>query len=181
MVSATRRARARYSASIEDRETLGCFFVHQEIRFGPKKMRNPDVDFLSFLSFAQSESENPRSSKSPGRMSKPWPRVPKMYLRMHFRKWLSCSLGWCMHWETRLTANWMSGRVMARYCRAPMRLQKWVISAKGVSTPFVNEETSIGVGWQVHFSSPTFCNRSRALIKKQAAACTRNLHSLKIM
>ena len=59
MVSAARRARARYSASVEDRETLGCFFVHREIRFGPKKMRNPDVDFLSFLSFAQSKSENP--------------------------------------------------------------------------------------------------------------------------
>uniref|UniRef100_A0A3Q7FJI2 Uncharacterized protein n=1 Tax=Solanum lycopersicum TaxID=4081 RepID=A0A3Q7FJI2_SOLLC len=86
MVSAARRARARYSASVEDRETLGCFFVHQEIRFGPKKMRNLDVDFLSFLSFAQFEYEKPRSSKSPGRMSKPRPRLPKMYLRMRFRQ-----------------------------------------------------------------------------------------------
>ena len=50
---------------------LGFFFVHQEIRFGPKKMRNPDVDFLSFFSFAQSESEKPRRSKTPGQMSKP--------------------------------------------------------------------------------------------------------------
>uniref|UniRef100_A0A3Q7EAI0 Uncharacterized protein n=1 Tax=Solanum lycopersicum TaxID=4081 RepID=A0A3Q7EAI0_SOLLC len=51
----------------------------------PQKKRNPDVDFLSFLSFAQSESEKPQSSKSPGRMSKPRPIVPKMYLRMRFR------------------------------------------------------------------------------------------------
>uniref|UniRef100_A0A3Q7EDV1 Uncharacterized protein n=1 Tax=Solanum lycopersicum TaxID=4081 RepID=A0A3Q7EDV1_SOLLC len=53
----------------------------------PRKTRNPDVDFLSFLSFAQSESEKPQSSKSPSRMSKPRPRVPKMYLRMRFRQW----------------------------------------------------------------------------------------------
>uniref|UniRef100_A0A3Q7EXA9 Uncharacterized protein n=1 Tax=Solanum lycopersicum TaxID=4081 RepID=A0A3Q7EXA9_SOLLC len=33
---------------------------------------------------------------------------------------------------------------MARYCRAPMRLQKWVISPKEVSAPFVDEETAIG-------------------------------------
>uniref|UniRef100_A0A3Q7GKC0 Uncharacterized protein n=1 Tax=Solanum lycopersicum TaxID=4081 RepID=A0A3Q7GKC0_SOLLC len=55
-----------------------------EIRFGPKKMRNPDVDFLSFLSFAQSESEKPRSSKFPGRMSKPRPRVTKMNWMMFY-------------------------------------------------------------------------------------------------
>uniref|UniRef100_A0A3Q7IY35 HAT C-terminal dimerisation domain-containing protein n=1 Tax=Solanum lycopersicum TaxID=4081 RepID=A0A3Q7IY35_SOLLC len=34
----------------------------------------------------------------------------------------------------------------ARYCRSPMRLRKWVISTKGVSAPFVDEETAIGVG-----------------------------------
>ena len=33
-----------------------------------------------------------------------------------------------------------------RYCRAPMRLRKWVISTKGVSASFVDEETTIGVG-----------------------------------
>uniref|UniRef100_A0A3Q7ETY0 Uncharacterized protein n=1 Tax=Solanum lycopersicum TaxID=4081 RepID=A0A3Q7ETY0_SOLLC len=54
----------------------------------------------------------------------------------------------------------MSGRVMARYCRAPMRLRKWVISAKGVSAPFVDEETAIGSSSVLHFEKLILRNRT---------------------
>ncbi|KAI0527565.1 hypothetical protein KFK09_003169 [Dendrobium nobile] len=34
-----------YSASIDDLATVFCFFTDQEIKFGPRKVQNPEIDF----------------------------------------------------------------------------------------------------------------------------------------
>jgi hypothetical protein len=38
---------ALYSDSVLDRETVGCFLEHQEIKFCPKKTQYPEVDLRS--------------------------------------------------------------------------------------------------------------------------------------
>ena len=40
-------AKARYSASVEEQETVDCFLEDQEIGFEPRKTSIPVVDFLS--------------------------------------------------------------------------------------------------------------------------------------
>jgi hypothetical protein len=55
--SAVALAMALYSALVLDRETVGCFFADQEIRFEPRKIAKPPVDFLSSEHPAQSASE----------------------------------------------------------------------------------------------------------------------------
>jgi hypothetical protein len=57
MSSAIAFARALYSASVLDRETVAYFLELQEIRFEPRKIANPPVDLLSFGHPAQSTSE----------------------------------------------------------------------------------------------------------------------------
>ena len=50
-------AKARYSASVEELETVDCFLEDQEIGFEPRKTSIPVVDFLSMGSPTQSASE----------------------------------------------------------------------------------------------------------------------------
>lgn len=52
-------AKARYSASIEERETVDCRFADQKIRFEPSYVQKPVVDRLVVLHLAQSASEKP--------------------------------------------------------------------------------------------------------------------------
>ena len=59
MISEEVVARARYSASVDERATVGCFLACQEMRLGPRKMQNPVVDHLSVESPAQSKSLQP--------------------------------------------------------------------------------------------------------------------------
>lgn len=49
---------ARYSASVLERATTGCFLAVQEIRHEPKNIPKPVVDQRSSGSPAQSESQN---------------------------------------------------------------------------------------------------------------------------
>jgi hypothetical protein len=44
LTSAAVRAKALYSDSAEERETIDCFLELQETRLSPKKMAYPDVD-----------------------------------------------------------------------------------------------------------------------------------------
>ncbi|KAI0523040.1 hypothetical protein KFK09_005430 [Dendrobium nobile] len=37
-----------YSASVEDLATVACFLTVQEMRFGPRKVQNPEMDFRRF-------------------------------------------------------------------------------------------------------------------------------------
>ncbi|MCI29457.1 putative disease resistance protein (TIR-NBS-LRR class), partial [Trifolium medium] len=53
-------ARARYSASDEERETVNCFFVLQDMRDFPRKKHWPEMDLLVSTQPAQSASENPK-------------------------------------------------------------------------------------------------------------------------
>jgi len=51
-------ARALYSASVEDCDTVCCFFYDQEMGLEPKNITNPVVESLSLGLPAQSASEN---------------------------------------------------------------------------------------------------------------------------
>lgn len=56
-------ANARYSASVEDRETVGCFLDFQEINELPKNTQNLVIDRLVSGQVAQSESLNALSCR----------------------------------------------------------------------------------------------------------------------
>ena len=58
-ISATKVATLRYSASVEDLETVCCFQECQETKFGPRKRQYPDMEWRSSTSDAQSASQNP--------------------------------------------------------------------------------------------------------------------------
>lgn len=49
-------ARARYSASDEERERVDCFLAHQLIKEEPRKTQEPMIDFSVSEHSAQSES-----------------------------------------------------------------------------------------------------------------------------
>lgn len=51
-------ARALYSTSVLDRETVGCFVAHHETRFDPKNTAKPPVERRSSTQPAKSASEN---------------------------------------------------------------------------------------------------------------------------
>ena len=55
-ISLVTLAKARYSASAEERATVVCFFDFQEIKASPKKTQYPEVDFLVSTQFPQSAS-----------------------------------------------------------------------------------------------------------------------------
>ena len=59
MISLLVAAKARYSASVELLEMVGCFLVHQEIKQSPINIQKPVVDLIDMGQEAQSESEKP--------------------------------------------------------------------------------------------------------------------------
>ena len=79
--SAAVEAKARYSASVEDRETVDCFLEDQEIGLEPRKITIPVVDFLSVGSPAQSASEKAEKVRGPGAKWMPKCKVPLTYRR----------------------------------------------------------------------------------------------------
>ena len=81
--SAEVKDKARYSASMEDRETVYCFLEDHEMGLLPKKTTKPVVDLLSLGSPAQSASLNAFNCKSPRVYEKPNLRVPFRYRRCH--------------------------------------------------------------------------------------------------
>ena len=62
MISVVALARALYSASVLDNDTVACFFAHHDIKLGPKNTANPSVERLSSTHPAQSESEKALTS-----------------------------------------------------------------------------------------------------------------------
>ena len=62
MASCAALASAMYSASAVDKATLVCFLLRQLTAPPPIVNRYPDVDFRSFTSPAQFESEYPSTS-----------------------------------------------------------------------------------------------------------------------
>ena len=63
-------ARALYSDSVEERETVRCFLVVQKIKFDPRYMANPPVDRRSSGQPAQSASE--KAEREDGEVVEPW-------------------------------------------------------------------------------------------------------------
>ena len=64
-ISATVVDSARYSASVEERDTIFCFLKDHEMGFEPRKTTSPVVDLLSLGSPAQSASLNACKSNPP--------------------------------------------------------------------------------------------------------------------
>ena len=58
-ISATKVATLRYSASVEDLETVCCFQECQKTKFGLRKRQYPDVEWRSSMDDAQSASKYP--------------------------------------------------------------------------------------------------------------------------
>jgi hypothetical protein len=57
MISVVASTIALYSTSMLDLDTIFCFLAHHDIKFGPKNIANPPVDFRSSMHPAQSASE----------------------------------------------------------------------------------------------------------------------------
>ena len=57
MISAVALAKALYSASVLDLESIACFVAHHDMRLGPENTAKPPVEHLSSKHPAQSESE----------------------------------------------------------------------------------------------------------------------------
>jgi len=55
-ISQTVASSAQYSASVDDRETISCFFDFHEIMKDPRKTQKPVLDLLVLGQVAQSES-----------------------------------------------------------------------------------------------------------------------------
>ena len=57
MASQVALVKALYSASVDDKETVGCFLLLHDMTLEPMLKTYPEVDFLSSGFPAQSESE----------------------------------------------------------------------------------------------------------------------------
>jgi hypothetical protein len=76
---------ALYSASVLDRDTIGCFQAHHETRLFPMNTAKPPVERRSSGSLAQSESVKALTNIDEDFVIfSPYPSVCLTYLRMHF-------------------------------------------------------------------------------------------------
>ena len=140
-------AMTRYSASVDDWETIDCFLLFQEIRESPKKIQNPVTDLRSVGSLPWSASEYARNSKEKVDESK---RLWKTVLRRYHKIWRTATqwtvVGEATNWLTTWTTYAISERVMVRYTKLPTIVRYKVGSIKGKPS---EEEylalTSIGV------------------------------------
>ena len=83
MTSAVALARALYSASVLDLDTVACFLALHEIRLEPRKIAKPHVDFLSSEHPAQSALEKALTKLDrDGTMRRPKSTVPLIYLKI---------------------------------------------------------------------------------------------------
>ena len=66
MASLQDSVHAIYSASVDDKATVGCFLDFQVIAAFPRIKAYPDVDFRVLISLAQSESQQPTNVNDEG-------------------------------------------------------------------------------------------------------------------
>lgn len=102
--SAIVSATLRYSASVVDLDTVGCFFELHESRFDPKKIRYAPWLLQSILSPPQSTSENAINSYLIDlRMCMPWNRVAETKQRIRLIAIQCAFVGACINCDTLLT------------------------------------------------------------------------------
>jgi hypothetical protein len=83
MSSVVTLAKALYSASVLDQDTVAYFLELHEIKLGPKNTTNCPIDLLSFGHPAQSAHENPLRTMDDDRTNfKPCGSVPLTYLKI---------------------------------------------------------------------------------------------------
>ena len=115
-------AKAQYSASVEDHETVDCFLEDQEIGLEPRKITMPVVDFLSVGSLAQSTSEKAEKVRGPGAKWMPKCKVPLTYQRTRLAASKWDEVGVFINWQSWCTLKAKSGHVKVKYWRAPTML-----------------------------------------------------------
>ena len=73
----------RYSASVDERETIGCFLDFQDMREVPRNTQKPKIKRRVSGQEAQSESAKALSyTLEFDEKKSPWPRVRLMYYKM---------------------------------------------------------------------------------------------------
>ena len=112
--SAEAKARARYSDTILERETVSCFLADHVIGLEPRYTSKPEVDLLSSRSPAQSTSVKAESVNGPVVNDSPKWKVPHKYLRIPLAAMRWINVGEDMYWHTLCIANERSGPVKVR-------------------------------------------------------------------
>jgi hypothetical protein len=114
---------ATYSASVEDRVTMGCFFDAHATASDPRLKIYPDVLFLSLMEPGKSLLVYPISSKFKLYVYEiPKLVVPATYIRILFHACQRLLFEVSMNLEIKLTANITLGMVVVKYIRLPMSL-----------------------------------------------------------
>jgi hypothetical protein len=111
MISVVTLPKDFYSASVFDRDTVGCFLALQETRLEPRKTAKPPVDMLSSTQQAQSASKKPLTSIDGERViCKPMLTAPLTYRRTLFAVVVRCNVvGACKNWQILFIEKLMSG------------------------------------------------------------------------
>jgi len=108
-------AKARYSASEELFETVGCFFEHQEMSDGPRYIENPVMERLVSRQLAQSESLKALSCRGLLAARK----IPELGELLRYHKTRKAAyewaeVGWAIYWLSCWTTWVISGWVLVR-------------------------------------------------------------------
>ena len=133
-------AKALYSASVEERGTVGCFLANQEIGFETRKTNNHMVQCMSVGSPAQSASEKAVRDKGPREKQMPWFKVPLRYLRTRLAASKWTEVGLLMNWQSWWTLKAEFGLAKVRYWRAPTTLLYIVGSDKRTQNEAPNKK-----------------------------------------
>ena len=123
IISAVAFANALYSASMLERDTMGCFQALQEIRLDPRNMANPPVDCPSSWSPTQSASKNALTRREDDlQILSPISKVCLRYLNILFTAAQWIVVGACKNWQTLFRTKEISGWVKVNYCKPPTML-----------------------------------------------------------
>jgi hypothetical protein len=116
MTSVITLAKALYSASVLDLDTVVCFLALQEIRLVPKNTTKPPVDLQSFGHPAQSASTNVLTVvELDSTKRRPSFNVPLTYRRFFLTASQCTVVGECRNWHALFTEKERSSQVIVKY------------------------------------------------------------------